>query len=593
MSDHIGEQFGNYVLTRLLGKGGFAEVYLGQHVYLKNLAAIKILLTQLGENEIAGFLAEARTLATLKHPHIVRILDFGMQNNIPFIVMEYASNGTMRQRYPRGVAIAPESVVAYVKQIASALQYAHDQKLIHRDIKPENMLLDDNNGILLSDFGVALVARSSQWQKTSEEVAGTATYMAPEQISGKPQRSSDQYALGAMVYEWLTGEALFHGSFTEICAQHLCAAPPSLRAKMPMLAPEMEEVIMTALAKEPEQRFASVQAFASALEQAYQYGKLAAPAIANMDTVPYRSDQRPQQPYSFYSPQQPIALSDPFAAEQKMFPSTQYSEPRTSSQNTPAAGQNYAPGNTRPPKRSFPLLLFFLVLIVGIIGGGFYYAYGVPHQTAQTSPTPTPRATATPTPTPTVGPSASGSVVYSSSLHAQDAQNWDVGGFSGNGYCRFENNVYHIYMPAGNNYVVACFAQKTNFSGDFTLTATMTLNQGLYIGVCFRRDANDPNSNYYRFSLNPSKAWDLVDAKSLNTSNQFASGASDAIKGLGQSNTVKLVARGTTFYFYANDHMLGTTQANTASGGMIGFFTVSSPSQTADASFSSISVQEP
>src|SRR5690242_13441910 len=154
MTDYIGRQFGNYTLTRLLGKGGFAEVYLGEHIYLKSLAAIKVLLTSLGTEEMAYFRAEAHTLAALKHPHIVRILDFGIEGDIPFIVMEYAPNGTMQQRYPRGVPLAPDVVVPYVRQIASALQYAHNQKLIHRDIKPGNMLLQENDELLLSDFGV-------------------------------------------------------------------------------------------------------------------------------------------------------------------------------------------------------------------------------------------------------------------------------------------------------------------------------------------------------------------------------------------------------------------------------------------------------
>ena len=181
MVDLVGKQLGNYRLLRMLGHGGFAEVYLGNHIYLKTQAAIKVLHTQLTKAELELFLNEARIIARLIHPHIVRVLEFGVEGNIPFLVMDYASNGTLRQRHPKDTILPLTSILSYLKQISPALQYAHDQKLIHRDIKPENMLLGSNNEVLLSDFGIALIAQSSRSQST-KEMAGTAAYMAPEQI---------------------------------------------------------------------------------------------------------------------------------------------------------------------------------------------------------------------------------------------------------------------------------------------------------------------------------------------------------------------------------------------------------------------------
>src|SRR2546425_5857830 len=141
MAERVGQQLGNYRLVRLLGRGGFAEVYLGEHVYLKTQAAIKVLHTPLANDDMEGFLTEARSIARLKHPHIVRVLEFGVEDGTPFLVTTYAPNGSLRQRHPKGTLLALASVVSYVKQAATALQYAHDQKLLHRDIKPENMLL--------------------------------------------------------------------------------------------------------------------------------------------------------------------------------------------------------------------------------------------------------------------------------------------------------------------------------------------------------------------------------------------------------------------------------------------------------------------
>jgi serine/threonine protein kinase len=269
MADRIGQELGNYRLVSLLGRGGFAEVYLGEHMRLKTKTAIKVLYTQLEGDDTEYFLTEAQTVAHLIHPHIVRIFDFDVKEGVPFLVMDYAPNGNLRQRHPKNTRIPLETIVSYIKQVADALQYAHDGKLIHRDIKPENMLLGRRNEVLLSDFGIALIAQSTRMQST-QEVVGTAYYMAPEQLQGKPRLASDQYALGIVVYEWLSGSRPFHGSFSEIASQHMFVPPKPLREKIPTISPVVEEVVMTALAKDPHQRFGSVQAFANALEQASQ-----------------------------------------------------------------------------------------------------------------------------------------------------------------------------------------------------------------------------------------------------------------------------------------------------------------------------------
>ena len=145
MYDLEGQQLGNYSLTRKIGEGAFAEVYVGEHVRLNTLAAIKVLHTRLTRFETGEFLTEARTVANLDHRNIVRVLDFDVERDIPFLVLEYAPNGSLRQRHPRGSRVPLNTIVSYVKQIASGLQYAHDKKLIHRDVKSENLLLKIND----------------------------------------------------------------------------------------------------------------------------------------------------------------------------------------------------------------------------------------------------------------------------------------------------------------------------------------------------------------------------------------------------------------------------------------------------------------
>jgi serine/threonine protein kinase len=315
MADHVGQQLGSYRLVRLIGRGGFADVYLGEHVYLNTKVAIKILQTKVTDDELEAFLKEARTVASLVHPHIVRVMDFGVQSDTPFLVLDFAPNGSLRQRHPRGTQLPLNTIVSYVRQIAEGLQHAHDEKFIHRDVKPENMLLGRRNDVLLSDFGIADIAQSSRYQST-QEAAGTAAYMAPEQIQGKPRQASDQYALGIVVYEWLSGNRPFRGSFTELCAQHIYASPPPLHEKMPAISPHVEQVVMTALAKDPRQRFKSIHAFANALEQASR------PEEPAVDRAP-QPDLSSSPALSFEQPagDSPLALLQ--TAEPLLPPSTQ------------------------------------------------------------------------------------------------------------------------------------------------------------------------------------------------------------------------------------------------------------------------------
>jgi serine/threonine protein kinase len=268
LNNLVGSQIGNFRLLKLLGQGSSAQVYLGEHQELKTPVAIKILTSPFNEEQSDIILKEAQTIARLSHPHIVRVLDFDAYNSFPYLVMDYYPNGSLRQHHPKGSAVVLDTVIAYTMQIASALQYAHDNSIIHRDIKPENLLLSQQNEVVLTDFGIATMTQSIR--QTKQEIAGTALYMAPEQFKGNAGRASDQYALGVIIYEWLAGRPPFVGSVGELAGQHMLIAPPPLRSYSPAVPVHVEEVIMRALMKDPQQRFATVQEFANALLQAYQ-----------------------------------------------------------------------------------------------------------------------------------------------------------------------------------------------------------------------------------------------------------------------------------------------------------------------------------
>jgi len=266
MMEQIEQRLGNYRLIQLLGKGTFADVYLGENLYLKTQVAIKVLHSQLDSPTLASFLNETRQVSHLVHPNIIRVIDFGLESEAPFLIMDYATNGNLRELHPSGSALDLSTIVSYTSALASALQCAHDQHLVHRNLKPENVLLGSKHEVLLSDFGLALLASDQELLRVKERF-GTLSYMAPESILGQPVPASDQYALAVMVYEWFCGHLPFGGSAVHISNQHLYAVPPSLSEGHPEIPHVVEQVVMKGLSREPAQRFDDVLSFAKALEE--------------------------------------------------------------------------------------------------------------------------------------------------------------------------------------------------------------------------------------------------------------------------------------------------------------------------------------
>jgi serine/threonine protein kinase/ABC-type branched-subunit amino acid transport system substrate-binding protein len=287
--DRVGQQVGEYRLVRKLGGGGFGTVYQAEHVHEHAQAAVKVLDIRLTKSEdFKDFINEVRTIL-LRHPQIVPLLDFGIsRNDLPFLVMEYAPEGTLRDRHPRGARIPLPIIVSYVNQIASALQYAHDQRVIHRDVKPENILVRADGTLLVSDFGIAKLMEQSVLLSVQSQV-GTPVYMAPEQHLGYPCFASDQYALAVVIYEWICGARPFQGTAVGLAVQHMNTPPLPLRDHLPQLPEGIERVILRALAKAPEERFERIQEFADALREAVQRSMstvIPSPAIEARNAAP-------------------------------------------------------------------------------------------------------------------------------------------------------------------------------------------------------------------------------------------------------------------------------------------------------------------
>ncbi len=290
---NINQQLGDYQLMHMLSHSDLADVYLGRHVRLQTPVAIKCLQGRFIGDVAEDFQRQYSTLARLHHSHILTILDYGIADETAFIVTAYASKGTLRQRHPKNTRVAPFTVLNYVQQISEALAYIHDQGLVHRDVKPQNILVNEQEHLLLADFGTMVESYSLHpGDSYLHEFEGTILYAAPEQLQGKPYRRSDQYALAVMAYEWLCGTWPFIGTFHEVAHQHLFVTPPSLSQKGHTCPPNIERVIFKALEKDPRQRFRTIKQFADELEWAFKVAQAKGLLEHRDSTSPLSTDDR-------------------------------------------------------------------------------------------------------------------------------------------------------------------------------------------------------------------------------------------------------------------------------------------------------------
>ncbi|MBE2270200.1 MAG: SUMF1/EgtB/PvdO family nonheme iron enzyme [Anaerolinea sp.] len=272
MDDLIGREIGQYRVTALLGSGTSATVYLAKQMSaFERPVAIKVMRSELlGSEGFAQRLElEARTIANLRHTHILRLIEFKAENNLVSLVMDYLPGGNLADLI--GSETLPiDKIDRITAQIASALDYAHNQNIIHRDLKPQNVLLDEAGNAVLSDFGIAKIVSATTTLTQTGAIIGTPSYMSPEQWKGLPlDRRADIYAFGVVVYEMLTGALPFNAdSASAMMYKHLSDRPSPVQEHRAELPLAVNVVLLRALAKEPEDRYETAGEFYKALHEA-------------------------------------------------------------------------------------------------------------------------------------------------------------------------------------------------------------------------------------------------------------------------------------------------------------------------------------
>ncbi len=340
---------GRYRVVRKLGSGGMADVYLAEDEELGRRVAIKILNDRHANDEqfVERFRREAKNAAGLSHPNIVSIYDRGEAEGTYYIAMEYLDGRSLKELVVARGPLPIADVIAFTRQVLTALRFAHKKGVVHRDIKPHNVMADADGRLKVTDFGIARAGASQMTEAGS--IIGTAQYLSPEQARGSAvDQRSDLYSVGVVLYEMLTGEVPFTGDTpVEIAMRHLSDTPQPPSTKRPEIPPDLDMIVLRALAKNPDDRFQTAEEMDADLERVAGGGAVTTETADAATAVLSGTALAAAAPTMVTPPRRP-----PPAAR----PSYRYAEP--------------------PPRRRpfWPWLLALLLVVLAGVAG--YYAYG-------------------------------------------------------------------------------------------------------------------------------------------------------------------------------------------------------------------------
>ncbi len=571
----IGRELGVYLIQARLGEGGMARVYKAYHARLRRDVAIKVILPQVASEEgfKERFEREAQVIASLEHPNIVAVYDFGDIEHLTCLVMQYVGGGTLRDRLRGEQPLDPRQAASYAQQMARALHHAHLRGIVHRDVKPQNMLISasDPNQLLLSDFGIAKLFDSRQEATLSTlisgsqgsgndasltnvgQIVGTAEYMAPEQINMQHvDARTDVYALGVVLYQMLTGQVPFHSTTVHgLLFQHVYTPPRPLQEVNPSVPDILAQITMRAMEKSPQQRFQSAEMMAQAVEIALTHathplssslpGNFATYNTAQGNAITYLSQQPyPGGPHSYhnYGSQPPVSA---VSAGQTAFPPM-----RTNGQDVAA------PAPVRPVRRGGVMTIAFSV----ILALGVLLAVLWPHLPFSTSTS--------------TGGTAKQATPFVENFQSDD-QGWPQGqwghlvaGFQ-NGYTlNVDGNVNNLdyLFPHPDQSSVGTLPDNFTLKGQFQQTQG---NTAVLYGITFNLTLNADGTKVYCYAFVINSQGDFqvwrFDSDATKRPQILWQGQQSPLvhSGLNKSNSLQVTVTGNGASFKINDQVVQVT----------------------------------
>jgi serine/threonine protein kinase len=553
----IGKVLGSCLLEKLLGYGGSSAVFLAQQHDPERKVAVKVFLhrstmdAQSRKDFYQRFLREAEAASRLDHPNILPIYAYGEQDGLPYIVMPYMSGGTLSEYVKKHGPLALQDVQWYLEQITSALDYAHSHGCIHCDVKPANMLLDGEGHVMLSDFGIAHLSKdgnaSSPGRKNPDALMGTPDYISPEQAMGYAlDGRSDIYSLGVTAFYLLARRLPFQADTSiALALMHVHDAPPSLVSVRADISPMLDQVVLTALAKAPDERFQTATGFSMAFAEAVTQTLLTNEQVMTSGKYP--------------------ALSCNPGYLGRIFPSLAVADT--------VVANNGTGRRLKTIRLVSATSLLLVITLIAVFSMNYIIAqFAIRPAGVQTTLT------------------TSMNTVRTSADLLVDHNDWPT---SPTLFFDQQEQRYHIFNKSpGNAPLISLF--QGNTYGDFQLSVTMEEmrgpNNGSYYGVVFR-SASD-QSKYYLFEILTSGVdqygkyafWRFNGAwtpDSLITSGDAPALLTDP----GKSNTLIVKAQGNHFSFTINNKGLGQMVTDTSKSawklGQIGLYVETQGSEVA------------
>lgn len=585
-----GSTLGRYELHRRIAYGGMSEVYLGYDRRVRRRVAVKVLY---GSDEpfVRRFEREALAVGTLSHDHILPLYDFGEQRPWYYLVMPFIEGGTLRDYLLKRERLTLEEAESFLYQIASALQYAHDHGVVHRDVKPSNILLRPDGHAYLVDFGLAKAKQESESLTHIGAMIGTPEYMAPEQSNGQNDYRSDIYSLGIILYQMLTGRVPFTAeSPVAVSLKHIQAQPVPPGELNPEIPQVVEDVILKALAKDPDDRFQQAKAFSLACRKAIYQER-----TRNLNSIiPMKQTAQDAEPGKQQAEDADTIITPP---ESEI----------TIPQKEPLEGMADKPplfplGNDAPPFPSMPTIgrkkwrvyTLLIVTLCLILLGSLALALGSAWQAQST-----PRLTSDfPAPTQTTlswkTATAIARINIQATLAAQaqaqatagittaigagkvlyaDGMTNNGGGWLDDGsQCYFSPQGYHVHTALTHAFAW-CYSNQQQYA-NAVITAQARLLHGDIYGLVFRLS---PDSKaFYALELNSLGEYRFVHAFGSNPLTWLTlidwTRSNAILSGYGYTNTFLVVATGNHFRFYINKQLIVSSFADSSySSGLVGF----------------------